>query len=82
LNSTLRDYLSGVRSSLAPLTGDPTTTDAVGYQIIDNLRQQQALSLAYFDVFWVFGVVAVVLIGFALLMRRSVAEKGSHAAAE
>jgi DHA2 family multidrug resistance protein len=82
LNSTLRDYLNGVRSSLWPLTGDPAATDAVGYQIIDNLRQQQALSLAYFDVFWVFGVVAVVLIGFALLMRRSVADKGAHAAAE
>jgi DHA2 family multidrug resistance protein len=82
LNSTLRDYLNGVRSNLAPLTGDPTTTDAMSYQIIDNLRQQQALSLAYFDVFWVFGVVAVVLIGFALLMRRSVAGRGAHVAAE
>jgi DHA2 family multidrug resistance protein len=82
LNSTVRDYLSGIRSNLSPLTGDPTTTDAMSYQVLDNLRQQQALSLAYFDVFWVFGVVAVVMIGFAFLMRRSVAEKGAHVAAE
>ena len=54
----------------------------MSYQIIDNLRQQQASALAYFDVFWLAGVVAVGLIGFAFLMRRSVAEKGAHVAAE
>jgi DHA2 family multidrug resistance protein len=81
-NPSVREYLDGVRSNLSPLTGDPVAADAMGYQVLDNLRQQQALSLAYFDVFWVFGVVAVVLIGFALLMRRSVAEKGTHLAAE
>jgi DHA2 family multidrug resistance protein len=54
----------------------------MSYQFVDDLRQQQALALSYFDVFWVFAVVAVVLIGFALLMRRSVAEKGAHLAAE
>jgi DHA2 family multidrug resistance protein len=82
LNPTLQDYLSELRSNLAPLIGDPVTTDAMSYQFVDNLRQQQALALSYFDVFWVFAVVAVVLIGFALLMRRSVAEKGAHLAAE
>jgi DHA2 family multidrug resistance protein len=82
LNPTLQQYLNGLRLNLLPLTGDPVTTDAMSYQVIDNLRQQQALSLAYFDVFWVFAVVAVVLMGFALLMRRSVAEKGAHLAAE
>jgi MFS transporter, DHA2 family, multidrug resistance protein len=82
LNPTLREYLSGLWSNLTPVTGDPAAAEAMGYQVIDNLRQQQALSLAYFDVFWVSAVVAVVLIGFALLMRRSVAEKGAHLAAE
>ena len=27
-------------------------------QALDNLRQQQAASLAYFDVFWLFAVLA------------------------
>jgi DHA2 family multidrug resistance protein len=82
LNPTLQDYLSELRSNLAPLIGDPAATDAMSYQFVDDLRQQQALALSYFDVFWVFAVVAVVLIGLALLMRRSVAEKGAHLAAE
>ncbi|AWM36843.1 Multidrug export protein EmrB [Gemmata obscuriglobus] len=82
LNPNLRDFLTGLRSSLQPLTGDSAGADAVSYQLVENLRQQQALSLAYFDVFWVFAVVAVALIGLALLMRRSVAEKGAHLAAE
>jgi DHA2 family multidrug resistance protein len=82
LNPTLQDYLSELRSNLTPLIGDPAATDAMSYQFVDDLRQQQALALSYFDVFWVFAVVAVVLIGLALLMRRSVAEKGAHLAAE
>ncbi|AMV22922.1 Multidrug export protein EmrB [Gemmata sp. SH-PL17] len=82
LNPTLQEYLTGIQSALSPLTGDPVTTKAMSTQIIDNLRQQQALSLAYFDVFWVFAGVAVGLIFLALLMRKSVAEKGAHLAAE
>jgi DHA2 family multidrug resistance protein len=82
LNPNLREYLLGLRTNLTPAIGDQTTTNAMSYQIFADLRQQQALSLAYFDVFWVFAVLAVVLIGFALLMRRSVAEKGAHLAAE
>jgi DHA2 family multidrug resistance protein len=54
----------------------------MAYQVIDDLRQQQAASLAYFDVFWVCGVLAALLIPAVLLMRRSVAEKGAHLAAD
>jgi DHA2 family multidrug resistance protein len=44
--------------------------------------QEQALSLAYFDVFWVFAVLALALLPLVLFMSRSVAEKGAHLAAE
>jgi DHA2 family multidrug resistance protein len=82
LNQNLRDYLAGVRSALGPATGDAAAADAMSHQLLDDLRQQQALSLAFFDVFWLSAVVAVVLVALALLMRRSVAEKGAHLAAE
>jgi DHA2 family multidrug resistance protein len=82
LNPALQDYLHWLRSSLAPLTGDSTATDAIGFQIVDNLRKQQATSLAYFDVFWVFGMLAALLVGFALFMRRTIVKKGAHLAAE
>jgi len=48
-------------------------------QSLENLRNQQASSLAYFDIFWSSAAASVLLM---LLMRRSVAEKGTHIAAE
>jgi DHA2 family multidrug resistance protein len=47
-----------------------------------NLRDSQASALAYFDCFWLFAVVGVALIFLVPLMKRSVAEKGQHLAAE
>jgi DHA2 family multidrug resistance protein len=51
-------------------------------QILDNLRAQQSSALAYFDTFFVFAVVALALVGLVFLMKRSVAAKGAHVAAE
>jgi DHA2 family multidrug resistance protein len=50
--------------------------------VLDQSRAQQALSLAYFDVFSVSAAVALLLAFPVLLMRRSVAEKGSHIGGE
>ncbi|HEY7845120.1 MAG TPA: hypothetical protein VID30_15765 [Bradyrhizobium sp.] len=47
-------------------------------QSLENLRQQQASALAYFDVFFLLAVVTAVLVPVVLLMKRSVAEKGAH----
>ncbi|QJW99100.1 DHA2 family efflux MFS transporter permease subunit [Frigoriglobus tundricola] len=82
LNPALTEYLNGLQSALAPLIGDSVTARAMSAQILSDLRQQQAASLAYFDVFWVSAMIAIVLIAFVFLMRRSVAEKGAHLAAE
>jgi DHA2 family multidrug resistance protein len=51
-------------------------------QALANLRDQQSSSLAYFDTFFVFAVVAAALVVLVFLMKRSVAEKGAHLAAE
>ena len=51
-------------------------------QALANLRQQQASALAYFDIFFVFAVVAVALVVLVFFMKRSVAAKGAHVAAE
>jgi len=63
-------------------TGDPAGSKQMALRTIEQLRQQQVSSLAYFDVFWVSAVLAIVLVGLILLMRRSVAEKGAHVAAD
>jgi MFS transporter, DHA2 family, multidrug resistance protein len=51
-------------------------------QSLGDLRDQQALSLSYFDCFLIFAVVSAVLAFLVLFMKRSVAEKGAHVAAE
>ena len=63
-------------------TGDPVAAKQMALQSLDNLRQQQASALAYFDTFLVFAVLAGALTFLVLLMKRSVAEKGAHVAAE
>jgi len=50
--------------------------------VLDQLRIQQASSLAYFDVFSLSAAVGVLLVVCVLFMRRSVAEKGVHIGAE
>jgi DHA2 family multidrug resistance protein len=54
----------------------------MAFQALADLRQQQAVSMAYFDVFWLFGVLAFGLIILVPLMKRSVAEKGERIGAE
>ena len=63
-------------------TGDGAASQQLTLQVLENLKHQQASSLAYFDVFWSSAAIAVMLIFLVLLMRRSVAEKGEHIAAE
>ena len=59
-------------------TGDPSAAQQLAWQALENLRQQQASSLAYFDVFLLLAVVTLALLPLVLLMKRSVAEKGAH----
>jgi len=66
----------------AQQTSDASGAAHLTLQALDGLRQQQASSLAYFDVFWTAAVVAVALVVLVLIMKRSVAEKGAHIGGE
>jgi DHA2 family multidrug resistance protein len=70
------------QAALYRMTGDPAAAKRASVQILENLRLQQASSLAYFDVFWVTGVISFALVFLVLLMKRSVAEKGAHVGGE
>jgi MFS transporter, DHA2 family, multidrug resistance protein len=63
-------------------TGDPVHSRLMSLRTLQAVRDRQAASLAYFDVFWTSAVVAAALVLFVLLMRRSVAEKGAHIGGE
>jgi len=62
--------------------GDAPLSRKLTLEALNQARNQQASSLAYFDVFWASAAIAVVLVFLVLLMRRSVAEKGAHVGAE
>jgi DHA2 family multidrug resistance protein len=51
-------------------------------QLLENLRQQQSSAFAYFDTFFVFATLSIPLVAFVFMMKRSVAQKGTHTAAE
>lgn len=82
LNPALGPLFSQGREFFMQQNGDSVAAQQMTLQSLESLRDQQALSLAYFDVFWVSSVVGAALVLFLLLMKRSVAEKGSHLAAE
>jgi MFS transporter, DHA2 family, multidrug resistance protein len=63
-------------------TGDPVAAQQLASQALENLRQQQASSLAFFDVFWMAAVLTFVVTFAVLFMKRSVAEKASGAGRE
>jgi len=82
LNPAIHQFLAQGQAVFLRHTGDAPLSQHMAVQALENLRNQQALSLAYFDVFWLSAALAVPLVLLVLLMRRSVAEKGSPIGAE
>jgi DHA2 family multidrug resistance protein len=82
LNPAVNSYLAQAQPGFLQQSGDPVGAQQMAWQAIENLRQQQASALAYFDSFLISAIVAVALTFLVLTMKRSVAEKGAHIAAE
>jgi DHA2 family multidrug resistance protein len=82
LNPAVNSYFSQAQPLYLQQTGDPAAAQQMALQSLDDLRQQQASALAYFDAFLIFAVVGFALAILVLFMRRSVAAKGAHVAAE
>jgi MFS transporter, DHA2 family, multidrug resistance protein len=82
LNPYVQDFMQRGQAFFMQETGDPAGSQQRALQVLADLRQAQAASLAYFDVFWLCAVLGVALIPLVLLMKRSVAEKGAHVAAD
>jgi DHA2 family multidrug resistance protein len=82
LNSQVQQFMVRGRELFLQKTGDSIRSLHLSLQSLDDLRQQQAASLAYFDVFWMGAVVALAMVFLVLFMKRSVAERGEHIGAE
>ena len=78
-NPAVASFLEQARGAFLKQTGDPVAAQQLAWQALENLRHQQASSLAYFDTFWMMAVLTFVVAFLVLFMKRSVAEKGSHA---
>src|SRR5205085_9127792 len=63
-------------------TGDPVHSRQMAIDVLEKARTRQAMSLAFFDIFFVLAVVGLGVMLLILMMQRSVAEKGAHVAAE
>jgi MFS transporter, DHA2 family, multidrug resistance protein len=81
-NPTVNSYLDQAQAAFLQQTGDPAASQQMALQSLEDLREQQAASLSYFDAFLIFAVLAAGLVFLLLIMKRSAAQKGAHIAAE
>ena len=82
LNPAVHEFFVRGQQFFMQQTGDAPLSRELTLRALQLQRDQQALSLAYFDIFWVAAAISVALTFLVLLMRRSVAEKGAHIGAE
>jgi DHA2 family multidrug resistance protein len=81
-NAAVVSFLEHAQATFLQQTGDPVAAQQLAVQALENLRRQQASSLAYFDTFWMMAVLTFVVAFAVLFMKRSVAEKGAHVGSE
>jgi len=81
LNHHVQSFMDQGQGLFMQWTGDPARSKLMSLQALDDLRQQQAAAMAFFDIFWLCAVLAVLLVLLILLMKRSVTEKGEHVSA-
>jgi DHA2 family multidrug resistance protein len=82
LNPHVQEFFARSKPFFYQQSGDPAGSQLLSLQVLADLRQQQASSLAYFDVFWFGAALGIGLVLLVLFMKRSVAEKGAHVAAD
>lgn len=82
LNPAVNSFTQSTQTTFLSQTSDPVQAHLMAVQSLENLRTQQAESLGYFDAFWMFAVLSLLLVFLVPLMKRSVAEKGAHIGAE
>jgi DHA2 family multidrug resistance protein len=72
-NPEMTSFLEQTRAFFYQQTGDAAGSQQNALQALADLRQQQAVSFAFFDVFWAAAAACLALVFLVLLMKRSVA---------
>ena len=81
-NPAVNSFLARAQAFFLQQTGDPVAAQQLAWRQLENLHQQQASSLAFFDTFWMMAVLTFAVTFCVVFMKRSVAEKGAHAGSE
>jgi MFS transporter, DHA2 family, multidrug resistance protein len=81
-NAAANSFVTRGKAFFLHVTADPAASQQFAWQQLANLRERQADSLAYFDCFWMFAALTLVLVFVVPAMKRSVAQKGAHIATE
>ena len=78
-NPKVNSFLAQTQAFFYHQTGDPAGSQRKALQVLADIRQQQAATFAYFDVFWVAAVASLVMVFLVFLMKRASAERKSAA---
>ncbi len=73
----VREFLQQMEAAFLRATGDPALAHDRALKALDALRQQQAGSLAYFDVFFLSAAITAALVVFVFMLKPSKAEGGA-----
>jgi MFS transporter, DHA2 family, multidrug resistance protein len=82
LNPAVQSFVAQAQARFLQQTGDPAAAQQLAWASLENLRQQQASALSYFDCFWLFAVAMLAVLLAVFFMKRSVAEKGARIGGE
>src|SRR5260370_7352743 len=78
LNPALNSYIAQTQPGFLQQTGDPAAAQQMAWQSLENLREQQASPLSYFDAFLIFAVLPAVLAFLVRLLNPSATKKTPH----
>ena len=81
-NPAVQSFIEQAQARFLQQTGDPAAAQQLAWQALENLREQQSSALAYFDCFFLFAVTMLAVAVVVLVMKRSVAEKGTRTGGE
>jgi len=82
LNPAVGEAMARGEALFSQYGGNGPMAKTMALEAVKQVRDRQALSMAYFDVFFLSSVVAAGLVVLVMLMKRSVAEKGALVGAE
>jgi DHA2 family multidrug resistance protein len=82
LNRVTMEYWQQMTQYFQATTSSLKHAQMMGWAAINQQLQRQAAALSYYDVFYVFSLLALALIPLLFVMRPAVAAKGAHVAAE